>query len=73
MAEKLGSYGPAFYMASGAFVLASLTPCVLHCVKIKDLKMKEPLSIDQEGAQEFENQNCYDEVRTDGWNLDNSK
>lgn len=59
-------------MAGSAYVLASLTPCVLHCVKVRDAKMRKPLSPDQDGAQEFIKQNCHDEVRTDNNNTDNN-
>ena len=64
-ADKLGSYGPAFYMVGGAFAAASLTPCVLYCVANKEMKMKElPPSTKEntEDAQEFEEQSCHDEL-----------
>lgn len=32
-ADKLDSYEPAFYMAGGALLVASLVPCALRCVK----------------------------------------
>jgi len=32
-ADKLDSFGPAFYMAGGALLVASVVPCALRCVK----------------------------------------
>ncbi len=59
-------------MAGGAYVLASLTPCVLHCVKVSDAKMRKPLSNVEGGAQEFKKQNFHGEVRTDNNNTNNN-
>lgn len=68
-ADKLGSYGPAFYMVGGAFAAASLTPCVLHCVRNKEMKKKELLPSNKENtedAQEFEERSRHDELCLEG-------
>ncbi|KAJ7372684.1 hypothetical protein OS493_017958 [Desmophyllum pertusum] len=62
-ADKLGSYEPAFYMAGGALVAASLPPCVLHCIRNREVKRTELSPIDNENtedAQEFEKLNRHD-------------
>lgn len=58
-ADKLGSYGPAFHMTGGAFVVASLIPFVLRCKKSSGEE-------DAEHAQEPEYQSDHNEVRMDG-------
>ena len=62
-ADKLGSYEPAFYMAGGALVAASLPPFVLYCVRNREAKRTELSPIDNENtedAQEFEKLNRHD-------------
>lgn len=68
-ADKLGSYGPAFYMAGGAYAAAALTPSILYCVKNKEEKKKELLPSNKEiadDAQEFEERSSHEELCADG-------
>ena len=68
-ADKLGSYGPAFYMAGGAYAAAALTPSILYCVKNKENKKKELLPSNKEtadDAQEFEERSSHEELCADG-------
>ena len=56
-ADKFGSYEPAFYMAGGTYIAASLIPCVLHCVNGRKTTRKELSPNDKENtedAQEIE-------------------
>lgn len=67
-ADKLGSYGPAFYMVGGAFAAAALTPSILFCVKNKEIKKKELLPSNKENtedAQEFKERNLHYELSVD--------
>ena len=68
-ADKLGSYGPAFYMAGGAYAVAALTPSILYCVKNKEIKKKELLPSNKDIAddtQEFEERSSHAELCADG-------
>ena len=67
MADKLGSYEPAFYMAGGAYIVASFIPCVLHCVKKRKTKRKELSPNDEirEDARELEMRSHCDKLCTD--------
>ena len=53
----MGSYEPAFYMAGGAFLVASVIPCALHmrCVKNKTTNDAE----DNRHAQELQIQSKH--------------
>ena len=65
-ADKLGSYGPAFYMVGGAFAAAALTPSILYCLKNKEMKKKELVlpsnKENTEDVQEFEERSSNDEL-----------
>ena len=65
IADKLGSYGPAFYMAGSAYIVASLTPCLLHCVRTRETTRKE-LSPSDTCAEEFELRSHHGALCTDG-------
>ena len=68
-ADKSGSYGPAFYMAGGAYVAAALTPSILYCVKNKEIKKKELLPSNKEtadDAQEFEERSSHKDLCAEG-------
>lgn len=69
-ADKLGSYGPAFYMVGGAFAAAALSPSILYCLKNERMKKKELVlpsnKENAQDAQEFEEWSCNDEISVDG-------
>ena len=57
--DKLDTYGPAFYMAGGALIAASLTPCVLCCIRDRKTERTEvSLTI---STQELKEHSCCNE------------
>ena len=67
IADRFGSYRPAFYMVGGAFAAAALIPSILYCVKNKEIKRRELLPSDKENtdAQEFKEQSLHCERGVD--------
>ena len=68
IADKHGSYGPAFYMAGGTYIVASLIPCVLHCVRTRETTRKDLSTTGNENTGdtlELELRSHHDELRKD--------
>ena len=50
--DKLGSYGPAFHMAGGALLAASLIPFALHYAKACRVQSSDLLPTDGEHTED---------------------